>query len=150
MCYQFHLRGGPGLCADGSWGPAGAAAAGWLARRRRAVLPWGVNFQHVCNEPGALPDVSGGQKSRVVEPPSTYSFHFVTGKRHLPSTADLKEAATLSRSFLFFSLSLRPPRAITLWRKERPFLALGQITSSLWKWMMGNVSLVFTGDKTTA
>lgn len=66
-----------------------------MDRRRRALLPWRVNVQHVCNEPGTIPNVSRGQKSRAVEPPSTYSFYFFTGKQLLPSSTYLKNAATL-------------------------------------------------------
>lgn len=128
MCVsQFHLRGGPSVCVDGGWGSERVAAAGWLGRGRRAVLSWGVNLQHVCNEPGTLPDVPRCEKSRAVEPPSTYRFHIFTGKQHLPNTAYLKDAAPLekcSEIFLFVSILMSSQSHYSV-QKGAAFLGIG-------------------------
>lgn len=106
MCHQFHLRGGPGVRADGGRGPERAAAAGGLGGGRRSVLPGGVHLQHVCDEPGALPDVPRCEKSRAAEPSAADCVHFFTGRQHLPKAVCLKDVLHLSSKHLksFFSI----------------------------------------------
>lgn len=88
---QLHLRGGPGVCADGDWGSERAAAVGWLDRRRWYFLPWRVYFQHVRNEPCTLQTVPRGQKTGAIGSSTTCHLYIFWGQECSPNPACLRD-----------------------------------------------------------
>lgn len=77
---QLHLWGSPSLCADGDWGPERPASADRLDRGWWDLLPGGLNLQHVCHEPCALPTLPRGQKPGAVGSPTAKHLYISRGQ----------------------------------------------------------------------